>query len=190
MLDRREDADALQWRAYRALPADRLAGAIGIAQRREDRELLLEEVVVVLERVAEERKQFGERAAAEDYLRAAARHGIEGGEALVDADGIVGAEDGDRGAESDAAGAAGDRGEEDFGRADGEVRAVVLADAEEVHAQLVGQLRLGDDVAEDLGVGLGSAVGVDGDVAEGVETHLDGCHGRVTGACRGGFLRG
>jgi hypothetical protein len=46
---------------------------------------------------------------------------------------------------------------------------VVLADAEEVHAHLVRQLRLGDDVAEDAGVRQRAAVRVDGDVAEGVE---------------------
>ena len=178
MLHRREDTDAVERRAHRALPADRLAGAIGVPERREDRELLLEEVVVVVERVAEERKRLGERATAEDHLGAAARDGVEGGEALVDADRIVGAEHRDGGAEPDPLGAAGDRGEHDLGRADGEVRAVVLADAEGVHAHPVGQLGLGDDVAEDLGVGLGAAVGVHGDVAEGVEAQLDVDMGR------------
>jgi hypothetical protein len=46
---------------------------------------------------------------------------------------------------------------------------VVLPDAEEVHAHAVGQLRLGDDVTEDLGLGRQAAVCVGGDVAEGVE---------------------
>ena len=62
----------------------------------------------------------------------------------------------------------------DLGRADGEVGAVVLADADEVDADLVGQLGFGDDVAEDLGVRPRAAVGVEGDVAEGVEAQLDG----------------
>ena len=187
MLDRREDADAVERRAHRALPADRLAGAIGIPERREDRELLLEEVVVVVERVAEERERLGERAAAEDHLGAAARDGVEGGEALVDADRVVGAEHRDGGAEADALGAAGDGGEHDLRRADGEVRAVVLAHAEEVDADLVGQLGLRDDVAEDLGVRLGAAVGVDGDVAEGVEAEFEGWHGPLTGQAGTGF---
>ena len=141
--------------------------------RREERQLLLEQVVVVVERIAEERKRLGERAAAEDHLGAAVRHGVEGGEALVDADGIVGAEDGDGRAELDPLGAGGDGGEDDLGRADGEVGAVVLADADEVDADLVGQLGFGDDVAEDPGVGAEAAVGVEGHVAEGVEAQLD-----------------
>ena len=87
---------------------DRLAGAVGVHQRGEDRELLLEEIVVVLERVAEERERLGERAASENHLGAAVGHRIEGGEALVDADGVVGAEDGDRRSELDAVGAGGD----------------------------------------------------------------------------------
>ena len=152
MLDRRVDAQAVERRAHGALPADGLAGAVGVPERGEERELLLEEVVVVVERVAEEGERLGERAAAEDHLGAAVRDGVEGGEALVDADRVVGAEDRDGGAEVDALGAAGDRGEDDLRRADGEVGAVVLADAEEVDAELVGQLGLGDDVAEDLRV--------------------------------------
>ncbi len=169
MLHRRVDTDAVERGAHRALPVDRLAGAIGVPERREDRELLLEEVVVVVERVAEEWKRLGERAAAEDHLGAAARHGVESGEALVDADGVVSAEHRDGGAEVDSPGAAGDRAEDNLGRADGEVRAVVLTDAEGVYAHSVGQLGLGDNVAEDLGVGFRAAVRVHGDVAEGVE---------------------
>ena len=45
---------------------------------------------------------------------------------------------------------AGDRGEHDLGRRDREVVAVVLADAEEVEAELVGEHGLVDDVADDL----------------------------------------
>ena len=52
----------------------------------------------------------------------------------------------------------------------GEVRAVVLADAEAVQADLVGQHRLVDDVAEDLGLReLGEPSGAQRHVAEGVE---------------------
>ena len=45
-------------------------------------------------------------------------------------------------------GLAGDGGEHDLGRRDREVVAVVLADAEEVEAELIGEHGLGDDVAE------------------------------------------
>ena len=64
---------------------------------------------------------------------------VERREALEHAHRVVGAEHRHRRAEVDALGAAGDRGEHDLGRRDGEVVAVVLADAEEVEAELVGQ---------------------------------------------------
>jgi hypothetical protein len=50
---------------------------------------------------------------------------------------------------------------------------VVLADADEGDAEPVGQLGLGDDVAEDLGLVQRAAGTVDGDVAEGVEAEFD-----------------
>ncbi len=50
---------------------------------------------------------------------------------------------------------------------------VVLADAEDVEADLVGELGFGNDVAEDVGVRVRAAVGGEGDVAEGVEAQLD-----------------
>ena len=78
----------------------------------------------------------------EDHLGAPVRHGVERGEALEDADRVVGAEHGDRGAEADPLGAPGDGGQHDLGRGDGEVVAVVLADAEEVEAEAVGEHRL------------------------------------------------
>ena len=93
---------------------DRLAGAVGVPDGREERELLLEQVLVVLERVAEERERLGERAAAEDHLGAAVGEGVQGGEALVDADGVVGAQHRHRGAQADPGGAGGDGGQEDF----------------------------------------------------------------------------
>ena len=55
---------------------------------------------------------------------------VEGGEALEDPHRIVRAEHGDRGAEPDPLGPAGDRGEHDLRGGDREVVAVVLADAE------------------------------------------------------------
>ena len=144
-------------------------------------------IVVVVERIAEQRERLGERAAAEDHLGAAVGDRVEGGEALVDADRVVGAEDGDGRAEPDPLGAAGDRREHDFGRADGEVGAMVLAHAEEVHAHPVRQLCFGDDVAEDLRVREQAAVRVHGHVAESVEAQLDSCHGDVTGERGAGF---
>jgi hypothetical protein len=55
---------------------------------------------------------------------------------------------------------------------------VVLADAEKVHAQAVRQLGLGDYIAMHLRVQEEAALGVAGDVAEGVETKLNGRQAR------------
>ncbi len=57
----------------------------------------------------------------------------------------------------------------DLGRGYGEIGAVVLADAEEVDADLVGEHRLVDDVADHLGVRQQAPVRRVGDVAESVQ---------------------
>ena len=74
---------------------------------------------------------------------------IEGGEALIDPNGVVGAENDDGGAEPDPGGAAGDGDEHDLGGGDREILAVVLPHGEEVQAELVRELRLGNDIPED-----------------------------------------
>ena len=63
---------------------------------------------------------------------------------LVDADGIEGAHHGDAAGEPDALGLAGDRGEHDGGRGDGELVAVMLAQREHVEAELVGGACVGE----------------------------------------------
>ena len=73
----------------------------------------------------------------------------------------------------DALGLRGDRRQHDLGRRDGEVVAVVLADAEEVEAHLIGQHALGHDVPQHLGLRQPVAVRVHRDVAEGVDSELD-----------------
>ena len=50
------------------------------------------------------------------------------------------------------AGLAGDGGQDDFGGGDGEIGAVMLADGEDVDADLFGEDALGDDVAQHLGL--------------------------------------
>ena len=64
--------------------------------------------------------------------------------------GVIRAEHGHRRPEEDALGSAGDRREHDLGRGDGKVAAMVLADAEGVDADLVGEDRFLDDVAQHL----------------------------------------
>ena len=76
---------------------------------------------------------------------------------------------------------AGRGGEHDRRRGDGEVGTVVLADAEDVEADLVGELDLLDEVAQAL-LGLTSAGRrVGGQLAEGVDADLHAS--TVGGAC-------
>jgi hypothetical protein len=149
-------------------------------QLREQVELFLEQLLVLAELVAEQRKRFGERAAADDDFGAAAGDGVERREPLEHPDRIVRAQHRDRGAEPDPAGARRDRRQQHLGRGYREVGAVVLADAEEIDAELVGQHRLLDDVAQHLGVLQQHAVGAAGDVAEGIDAEFErSCHGAV-----------
>ena len=59
------------------------------ADREQEIELLGEQLVVIFEVIAEQRKGFDERAPPGHDLRPAARQKIESGELLVDADRIV-----------------------------------------------------------------------------------------------------
>ena len=79
-------------------------------------------------------------------LGAPAGEQVERREVLEDAHRVVGAEHGDRARQPDPRRARGRRGEHDRGRGDGEVRPVVLADAEDVEPDLVGELDLLEQV--------------------------------------------
>ncbi len=162
---RRVDRLLVQARAGRSGPGH---GRL-LAQLGEELQLLLEELLVLLEGVAEERERLDEGAAAEDHLGAPAGDRVEGREALEDPHRIVRAQHGHGRAEPDAARPPRDRGQHDVGGGDGEVVAVVLAHAEEVEPDLVGQHALGDHVADHLRLREARAVGVDGDVAERVQ---------------------
>ena len=142
----RVDAAVVERRAVRARPRD----ALLLAQREQQLELLGEQLVVVVEVVAEERERLDERAAPGHDLRAPAGEQVERREVLEDAHRVVGAEHGDGARQADALRALGRRGEHDRGRRDGEVRPVVLADAEDVEPDLVGELDLLDQVAQPL----------------------------------------
>lgn len=58
---------------------------------------------------------------------------------------------------------------------DREVGAVMLAEADEVEAELVGEHRLVDDVADHLCVRKHRAGGVPGDVAKSVQSEFERC---------------
>ena len=123
---------------------------LGVADREQQLELLGEQLVVVVEVVAEQRERLGERAAAGHDLGASAREQVDLGELLEDPHRIVGAEHGDRAREPDPLGPHRDRGQHDGRRRDEEVGAVVLADREHVEPQLVGELGLLHQVAHPL----------------------------------------
>jgi hypothetical protein len=84
----RDHVLVVQRRAGLALPGDRSA----LQQLGEQAGLLLEEVFVIGQVVAEQRERVDARAPAEDDLGAAAGDGVEGGVPLEHPDGIVGAE--------------------------------------------------------------------------------------------------
>jgi len=78
---------------------------------------------------------------------------------------------------------------------------MMLADADEIDARLIGQNRLFDEIADDLRAGLRPSVRPVGDVAEGVESEFDdgsllwryarasGRAGSSSGSCSSGFAR-
>ena len=142
----RVDAEAVERGAVAARPRDVLARA----QREQQLELLGEQLVVVVEVVAEEREGLDERAAPGHDLRAPAGEQVDRREVLEDADGVVRAEHRDRARQADALRARGRGAEHDGRRRHGEVGAVVLADAEDVEADLVGELDLLHQVAQAL----------------------------------------
>ena len=114
-------------------------------------QLLREQRVVVLQRQPEERERFGEAAASGHDLRATVREEVERGELLEHPHGVRRTEHGDGAREPDAFGA-GRRCRQDDGRGGiQEFLAVVLADAEDIQPELVGQLDFFEQLAEAFG---------------------------------------
>jgi hypothetical protein len=141
-------------------------------------ELLGEQLVVVVEVVAEQREGLDERAAAGHDLGAPAGDEVERGERLEDAHGVVRAQDADRAGEPDAPRAGRRRGEHHGGGRHREVGAVVLADAEDVEPHLVGERDLLDEVAHPLAGGDRPArPRVRRDLAERVDAQLHALEG-------------
>ena len=141
---------------------------VGTDEVGEEIELLVEQKFVIVEFIAEEGEAFGEGAAPEDHLGPAVREGVEGGQPLENADRIIGGKHGDGRAEADAAGARGDGGKHDLGGGNGEIGAVMFAHAKEMHADLIGQNALFDDIAQHGIMGFELAVGTERGVAEGI----------------------
>lgn len=130
------DAAAVDRRTHLALPGHRFA----VAQRHEQIELFLEQLVVIFEIVAEEREGFDEGAAPRHHLRPAVRQEVEGGELLEHPHRIVRAQDGDGAGQPDVFGLDRSRGQDGRRRRGGVIRPVMFAEPEDVEAHLVGQL--------------------------------------------------
>jgi hypothetical protein len=123
-----------------------------LEQLSEEVGLLLEQIFVVSEVVPEERERVDAGTSSEDDLGTTAGDGVEGGVALKHPYGIVRAQHGDSGTETDPGRARGDRGEHDVGGRQREVVGVVFTDPEEVHPDLVGKHTLVEEVPDGLGV--------------------------------------
>jgi hypothetical protein len=151
-LGRSSDGDPHRERILDRTRVDAVAGrrASRLADEEELLQPLLEEPVVVAEVEAEERERLDERAAPNHHLRASAGEEIERCELLEEANRDGRAEHADRAREPDAPGAH-RRGCEHDGRGGhGELRAMVLSDAEDVETYLVGELDLLHEVAQAL----------------------------------------
>src|SRR5918994_1852055 len=153
------DPGVLERRAVLARPRD----ALGIAHFQQQLEFLGEQLVVVAQVVTEQRERLDERAAAGHDLRAAVRDEIERGEVLEDAYGIVRAQNRDSARQANVPRAGRGRCQRHGRRRDGVVGAVVLADAEDVEAELIRQLDLLEEVVQpscrvDLGADVGEGV--------------------------------
>jgi transposase-like protein len=105
---------------------------------------------------------------------AAVRDGIAHREALEHADRIVRRQHRDRRPEADARGPRGDGGERHVGRGDGETGAVVLAEADDVEAEPVGQHPLFDYRADGPGLRLRRAALTGGHLPAGIAAAFDG----------------
>ena len=140
-----------------------------LQQRGEELGLLLEQRLVVGQVVAEQRERVDARTPPKDDLGPTAGDGVERRVALEHTDRVVRAQDRDRGAEVDAARARRDGAEHHVTGRHRKVVGVVLADPEEVDADLLGEDALFDDVADRLRVRQRPALDVVGDVAERVE---------------------
>ena len=159
----------------------------GFADFEEEVEILCEEGVVVLEVEAEEGEGLDEGAAAGDDFCPSVGEQVEGGELLEDADGVGCGEDGDGAGEADALRDGGSGGEDDGGSGVEILGAVMLADAEDVEAGLVGEGDLDEEVAEAIGGGDGEAGGGVSDCSgEAVDTDLHGwgCSCETSGSMR------
>src|ERR1700733_8282799 len=164
-INRRKYALILQRRPRRALPGDRLL----FDQFCKQIEFFFEQLLILAELVSEQRERLGEGAASENDLGTATGCRIKRGKSLKHADRIVRTEHGHRRAQSDTSRSPRDRGQYDLRRRYREIGAVMLAKPDEIDADVVGQHRFVDHIANNLRVGLGLSILIVRTVAECVE---------------------
>src|SRR5918995_5637755 len=123
---------------------------LGLAQLKQQLELLGEQLVVVVEVVAEERKRLDEGAAPRHDLRAPAGEQVHRGEVRKDPHGVVRAQHGNRTRQPDPFSFDGRRAEDHGGRGDDEVWPVVLTDAEHIEPNPLSELDLLHQIAHPL----------------------------------------
>ena len=165
----RVDAEVVKRRPVPSRPGHPLGGA----QREQQVELLGEQLVVVVQVVAEQGERLDERPPARHDLGPSAREQVEGGKRLEHPHRVVRAEHAHGARQADALRVLADRGEGDGGSRHGEVGAMVLADAEHLEAGLLGQLGLLDQLAQPpLGRDRAPGVGVRRELGEGVDADL------------------
>ena len=116
----------------------------------EELELLLEQLLVVPQVVAQQLEQAHAGGTARDQLRAASGDEVEGREVLEDADRVRGAEDRRRAAHPDGPRGLGDGAQDDGVGLGGEELLVALAQAEDVDARGLGGLRVADEFVDAL----------------------------------------
>ena len=146
---------------------------LGLLHFEQELELLRKELIVLREVVAEERERLDERPSPGHDLRAAVGDEVDDRELLKDADRIVRADDVDGTREPDVAGASRSGTEHDRRRGDDVVRAMVLADAEDLEPQPVGELDLLEEIAHPLaGRHLPACLRIGCQLTEGVDTEL------------------
>ena len=121
-----------------------------VPQFQQHAQLFVEEGVVIRCVVAEQRVGLDERAAPGDDLGAAAGYEIQGGELFEEPHRVLGGEHGYGSAQPQVGGLAGNRSQHYFGGGQGEVAAVVLAQAQEAEARLVGKLGQPNDLFQPL----------------------------------------
>ena len=131
----------------------------------------VEHVVVTLV-VVEQRERDRRRAAPGNGLDAARGNGGGGRKLLEHPQRLVGREHGDGGAELDPLGRRRCRGDQGRGRGQRHRAGVVLAEAEEVQADVFGELHRLQDVTDRLRGGAIAAVGGAGCVAEAVDAEF------------------